>query len=173
MEEKAQYVRKQTRSDDRGQQMRGQNKLNLLHANIKTNKQTYKHTDPGKNKQAGENFNGNFNGRFQGNFKRNFNHSTTPPHGGTSAPRYCIFCETNTHDTGFCKNAKYTAEYKTQQCKRHNACYMCFKTSKHKANTCPKVMKCLLCPRMHHFNNHTRKEIDDYYKKKKKNPNTQ
>ena len=50
---------------------------------------------------------------------------------------------------------------------------MCFKTVEYKASTCTKVMKFKLCPRMHHFNNHTRKEIGDYYKKRKKNPNTQ
>jgi hypothetical protein len=50
---------------------------------------------------------------------------------------------------------------------------MCFKTSEHKANTCPRIMKCRLCPRMHHFNNHTRKEIDEYYKKKKNKTNGQ
>ena len=49
---------------------------------------------------------------------------------------------------------------------------MCFKTIEHKANTCPKIMKSMLYLRMHHFNNHTRKEINDYYKKKKK-PNGQ
>merc|ERR1711872_710575 len=27
----------------------------------------------------------------------------------------------------------------------------------------PKIMKCLLCPRMHHFSNHTRQEISTYY----------
>ena len=64
--------------------------------------------------------------------------------GGPSTPRYCIFCETNTHDTGFCKISKYTADFKSKQCQKHNACYMCFKTSEHKENTCPKIMKCLM-----------------------------
>ena len=112
---------------------------------------------------------GSLNGRFSGNIQGKFNQQNNSyTQGGLSTPKYCIFCETNTHDTGFCKVFKYTAEYKTQQCQKHNACYMCFKTSEHKANTCPKIMKCLLCPRMHHFNNHTRKEINEYYKKKKK-----
>ena len=101
------------------------------------------------------------------------NGNQNKPYGVNPVPKYCIFCETNTHDTGFCKIAKYTTEYKTQQCQKHNACYMCFKTSEHKANTCPRIMKCLLCPRMHHFNNHTRKEINEYYKKKKQKASRQ
>lgn len=113
IEERAQYVRKQIRSDDSSQQLRAQNRLNLHQANIKPHNQTYKYTDPGKNKQARENIKGNFNGRIQGNIKRNFNQSNTPPQEGISVPRYCIFCKTKTHDTGFCIIARYTAEYKT------------------------------------------------------------
>ena len=105
---------------------------------------------------------------FTRNHQGNRNGMQTSVNGGPSTPRYCIFCETNGHDTGFCKIAKYTADYKTQQCQKHNACYMCFKTSEHKANTCPKIIKCLLCPRMHHFNNHSRQEINEYYNKKKR-----
>ena len=172
IEEKAQYVRKQSRPDDRGQQMRGQARLNLHHANIRPYNQTNRNTDPGKYKQAGENIRANFKGKIQGNIKRNYDKTNNTPPGATPAARYCIFCETNTHDTTFCRIARFTADYKTQQCQKHNACYMCFKTSEHKASTCPKTIKCRLCPRLHHFNNHTRKEIDDYYKKRKKNPNT-
>ena len=168
IEEKAQYVQKQARPDDKVQLPRGTNRLNLHHANITSrNNRT---TDPGKQNQFRQNINGQFNGNIRGKFKHQTNGT---PRGGPSTPRYCIFCETNTHDTGFCRIAKYTAEYKTQQCQKHNACYMCFKTGEHKANTCPRIMKCNLCSRMHHFNNHTRKEIDDYYKKKKKKPNGQ
>ena len=166
IEEKAQYVRKQSRPEDKVP--RGTNRLNLHHANITS--QNNKNPDPGKQNQNRQNINGRFNWNIQGKFRNQTNYT---PQGGPSTPRYCIFCETNTHDTGFCRIAKYTAEYKTKQCQKHNACYMCFKTSEHKANTCPRIMKCKLCPRMHHFNNHTRKEIDDYYKKKKKKPNGQ
>ena len=42
---------------------------------------------------------------------------------------------------------------------------MCFRTTEHKAAACPKVVKCFLCSRAHHFNNHSRIEIDDYYKR--------
>ena len=80
-----------------------QNILNLHHANIKPQNHTNSHTDPGKNKQTRENIKGNLNRRIQENFKLNFNQTNPPPQGGTAVPRYCIFCETNTHDTGFCR----------------------------------------------------------------------
>ena len=168
IEEKAQYVRKQARPEDKPPAPRGNNRLSLHHGSITP--QNNKRPDHGKPNQYKQNINGRFNGNIQGRFNQQ-NRGTQQ--GGPSTPRYCIFCETNTHDTGFCRVSKYTAEYKTQQCQKHNACYMCFKTGEHKANTCPRIMKCRLCPRMHHFNNHTRKEIDEYYKKKKKKPNGQ
>jgi len=102
-----------------------------------------------------------------GNFQRQGNGAQSPGNVGLSTPIYCIICETNAHGTGFCKISKYTADYKTQQLQKHNACYICYKTSEHKANTCPKLMKCFLCPRMHHFNNHSREEINNYHIKKK------
>ena len=174
IEEKAQYVRKQTKPDDRSYQPRNQGKhLNLHHASIKPIGQNNRGKDHGGQNQPKNNSNRGPRWNIQGNFQGHMNGNQNKPYGVNSVPRYCIFCETNTHDTGFCKIAKYSAEYKTQQCQKHNACYMCFKTSEHKANTCPKIMKCLLCPRMHHFNNHARKEIDEYYKKKKQKANKQ
>jgi len=173
IEEKAQYVRKQTKPDDKSYQPRNPGKhLNLHHASIKPIGQNNRGKDHGGQNQRNNNSNRS-RWNIQGNFQGHMNGNQNKPYGVNSVPRYCIFCETNTHDTGFCKIAKYTAEYKTQQCQKHNACYMCFKTSEHKANTCPKIMKCLLCPRMHHFNNHARKEIDEYYKKKKQKANRQ
>ena len=141
----------------------------MYHATIKPTQSNQKRTTYRNQQPRKENFQGKIKGNFQGELKAAQNSAN----GGPSTPRYCIFCETNTHDTGLCKIAKYTAEYKTQQCQKHNACYMCFKTSEHKANTCPKIMKCLLCPRMHHFNNHTRQEINEYYNKKKKRQTNQ
>ena len=47
---------------------------------------------------------------------------------------------------------------------------MCFRTTEYKAAACPRIVKCFLCSRVHHFNNHIRSEIDDYYKKNKNKP---
>ena len=138
--------------------------MNSYYASIKQTSHEQKRSNYGNQPDKGN----GFKGKPRNDYQHNQNFARSSGNGGPSTPRYCIFCETNTHDTGFCKIAKYTSDYKSQQCQKHNACYMCFKTSEHKANTCPKIMKCLLCPRMHHFNNHTRQEINDYYKKKKK-----
>ena len=168
IEEKAQYIRKQARPNENSYSKPTPRNINMYHSTIKPVHATQKRTTYRDQQPRKENFQGKIKGNFQGELKGAQNSAN----GGPSTPRYCIFCETNTHDTGFCKIAKYTAEYKTQQCQKHNACYMCFKTSEHKANTCPKIMKCLLCPRMHHFNNHTRQEINEYYNKKKKRRQT-
>ena len=169
IEEKAQYIRKQARPNENSYSKPTPSNLNLYHSAIKPTHSNQKRTTYRDQQPRKENFQGKIKGNFQGELKGAQNSAN----GGLSTPRYCIFCETNTHDTGFCKIAKYTAEYKTQQCQKHNACYMCFKTSEHKANTCPKIMKCLLCPRMHHFNNHTRQKINEYYNKKKKRQTNQ
>ena len=169
IEEKAQYIRKQARPNENSYSKPTPRNLNLYHSTIKPVQSNQKRTTYRDQQPRKENFQGKIKGNFQGELKGAQNSAN----GGPSTPRYCIFCETNTHDTGFCKIAKYTAEYKTQQCQKHNACYMCFKTSEHKANTCPKIMKCLLCPRMHHFNNHTRQEINEYYNKKKRRQTNQ
>ena len=88
----------------------------------------------------------------------------------TSFPKFCIFCETNTHNTSFCAFKKYTAQYKEDKCRRHNACYMCFRTTENRAESCPKRLKCFLCPKAHHFNMHPREQILAYYANNKRNP---
>ena len=164
IEEKAQYIRKQSKPAEGNKP--GFRTMNSYYASMRSPSNDQKRNNPGATPPK-KDYN---RGGAKGNFQRQGNAAQTPGNRGLSTPRYCIFCETNTHDTGFCKISKYTADYKTQQCQKHNACYMCFKTSEHKANTCPKIMKCFLCPRMHHFNNHSRQEINDYYKRKKKQP---
>ena len=164
IEEKAQYIRKQSKPAEGNKP--GFRTMNSYYASMRSPSNDQKRNNPGATPPK-KDYN---RGGAKGNFQRQGNAAQTPGNGGLSTPRYCIFCETNTHDTGFCKISKYTADYKTQQCQKHNACYMCFKTSEHKANTCPKIMKCFLCPRMHHFNNHSRQEINEYYKRKKKQP---
>ena len=169
IEEKAQYIRKQARPSESSNAKPAARNVNLYHATIKPAQSNQKRNNYNNQRQSKD----NIQGKIKGDFRGQIHSAQNPGRGGLSTPRYCIFCETNTHDTGFCKIAKYTADFKTQQCQKHNACYMCFKTSEHKASSCPKIMKCLLCPRMHHFNNHTRQEINDYYNKKKKKPTNQ
>ena len=82
---------------------------------------------------------------------------------------FCIFCEKMGHASGFCRVFKYSKVFKEEKCKKHNACFSCLKTTEHKADACPKRQKCLICARFHHFNLHTRQDIQAYYNKKKKN----
>ena len=57
---------------------------------------------------------------------------------------------------------KYTAQYKEEKRKDHNACFMCFRNMEHKAVVPPKFVKCLLFSREYHFNSHNTNELDDY-----------
>ena len=167
IEENAQYLRKQGRSDDRGPSHRNQEKALMLHSRLKetNNKPYYKNKYPGNKKTYGKDSAGEATFPRGKDYSQNKNN---PSAGGVSWPKYCIFCENNTHTTSFCRAGKHTAKFKMEQCNKHNACYMCFRTSEHKATTCPKAVKCLLCTRTHHFNNHSRSEINEYYKKKDK-----
>ena len=92
---------------------------------------------------------------------------------GTSRHRYCIFCEKSGHDTAYCRIDKYTAQYKEAQCSKHNACYMCFKTTEHISATCSQRIPCYLCKKIHHYNNNTKKEINSYFNKRKFNNRNQ
>ena len=168
MEENAQYMRKPFRTEGRSQ--RNSEKALMLQTRVSNGKKPYKETQPGRQKARGFRKRDSARGNnFQNKEKERGQKSTPNPQaGGVSPPRFCIFCETNTHSTGFCRIGKYTAKYKNDQCQKHNACYMCFQSSEHRAATCPKMMKCLLCTKTHHFNNHPRSEINEYYKKQKK-----
>ena len=169
MEENAQYLRKPFRPE--GRPPRNQEKALMLHTKVNYGK-PYRKNNPGYKKVKGFQKKDSAGGKkFPNNWNKTGQKKTNPntPAGGVSIPKYCIFCETNTHSTGFCRIGRYTAKYKNDQCNKHNACYMCFQTTEHKASTCPKTMKCLLCTKMHHFNNHTRAEINEYYKKQKAN----
>ena len=162
IEENPKYVGKQgTHIDTNELVIRS---INSYYAWMKPQSHEKKRNDYGNKQNKGNDSQGK--PRIQ--YQPNRNVAQSSDNGGQSKPRYYIFCETNTRDTGFCIISKYTADYKSQQCLDHNACYMCFNTSENKGNTCSKIMKYRLYPRMHHFNNHRRKEISDYYKKKKR-----
>ena len=181
IEEKAQYVRKQAKPDDKSHQPHktSTHKALVLHTDVIENRPYRMVRDSGRkatNQRYGNDGSGltasnkkpwNATGRGQSNVSRGNRGS---PAEGPSWPKYCIFCEQNTHDTAFCKTKRYTAEYKEDKCKKHNACFMCFRTTEHKAPACPKLIKCFLCSRVHHFNNHTRAEIDAYYRRKQNQP---
>ena len=134
IEEEAQYIRKQSKPAEGNKP--GFRTMNSYYASMRSPSNDQKRNNPGATPPK-KDYN---RGGAKGNFQRQGNAAQTPGNGGLSTPRYCIFCETNTHDTGFCKISKYTADYKTQQCQKHNACYMCFKTSEHKAKTCLKII---------------------------------
>ena len=177
IEEKAQYVRKQAKPDDKSHQPHktSTHKALVLHTDarqIRPHRMVRGSGRKATNQRYGNDGSGltasnaipwNATGYGQSNVSRGNRGS---PAEGPSWPKYCIFCEQNTHDTAFCKTKKYTAEYKEDKCKKHNACFMCFRTTEHKAPACPKLIKCFLCSKVHHFNNHTRAEIDAYYKRK-------
>ncbi len=67
----------------------------------------------------------------------------------------------------FC-GCKYTKDFKEEKCKKHNACFSCLRTTEHKSDSCPNRRRCLICSRFHHFNLHTKDEINKYYDNKKK-----
>ena len=168
MEENAQYLRRPNRTD--GRVPRSQEKAFVLQTKVSQDKKPFQKTRPQtsgsvqkKNKVRGSKGSNKWNKPGQKGGPSN------TPTEGVPTQRYCIFCESLTHPTGFCKAGKHTAEFKRAQCNKHNACYMCFQTTEHKALTCPKTMKCYICSKTHHFNNHSRAEINEYYKKQKAN----
>jgi len=88
----------------------------------------------------------------------------------TNKNRYCIFCEINGHSTAWCRSLKHTAKFKEEKVRKHNCCYMCLMPTQHRVDTCPFRKQCLICSKIHHFNNHPRQEINEYYKKREQNP---
>ena len=185
IEEKAQYVRRQAKPDEKShphQNKPSTHKALILHTDIKETRpyRMVKHSGRPATKQRYGNdgsgitaSNAMGNSRWEtgyGQSNRNRGFTGGSPAEGPSWPKYCIFCEQNTHNTTHCTAKKHTAQYKENQCKKHNACFMCFRTTEHKAAACPRTVKCFLCSRVHHFNNHSRSEIDDYYKRNKNKP---
>ena len=180
IEENAQYLRRPGRSEekDKGSPQKTQ-RAQIYQTKVKVNatkvvpqtKWERKPFNPARtqvrNTAKGKDVNKFGQNRYPGRetrYKQNRN---------TSFPKFCIFCETNTHSTSFCALKKYTAQYKEDKCRKHNACYMCFRTTEHRAETCPKKLKCFLCPKTHHFNMHPREQILAYYAKNKRNPKKQ
>ena len=174
IEENAQYLRRPGRNEEKGNNQKPY-KAQLFQTTYKVNKKPNQTTKPGIWKKKPPNTFGNwkknqYNKGNQKGFNRNKEKETgqkRTPFQTKPWPKYCIFCETNTHLTGYCTMKKYTTTYKEDKCRKHNACYMCFQTTEHRAETCPKRLKCLICPRVHHFNMHEREKVEEYYKKKK------
>ena len=177
IEEKAQYVRKQAKPDDKShphQNKTPTQKALILHTDIKENR-PYRMVKGSGNSNRKQRYGNDGSGitasnttRWEtghGQSNRNRGFTGGSPAEGPSWPKYCIFCEQNNHNTTHCNEKKYTAQYKEEKCKKHNACFMCFRTTEHKAAACPKYVKCFLCSRVHHFNNHSRSEIDEYYRR--------
>ena len=177
IEEKAQYVRKQAKPDDKShphQNKSSTQKALILHTDTKEKRPYRMVKGPGRpaTKQRygndGSGITASNTTRWEtgyGQSNRNRAFTGGSPAEGPSWPKYCIFCEQNTHDTAFCTVRKYTSKYKEEKCRKHNACFMCFRTTEHKAAACPKVVKCFLCSGTYDFNNHSRIEMDDYYKR--------
>ena len=90
----------------------------------------------------------------------------------TNANSWCIWCEEKGHNTRFC-SSNHSEKHKYDKCMKNNSCFMCFQSTDHKARSCPYRIKCMLCDQVHHFNNHSRKDITAYYEKKKKNEQKQ
>ena len=184
IEEKAQYVRRQAKPDEKShphQNKASTHKALILHTDIKETRPYRMVKGSGRpatkhrygNDGSGITASNSMGSRWEtgyGQSNRNRGFTGGSPAEGPSWPKYCIFCEQNTHNTTHCAAKKHTAQYKENQCKKHNACFMCFRTTEHKASACPRTVKCFLCSRTHHFNNHSRTEIDDYYKRNKNKP---
>ena len=66
--------------------------------------------------------------------------------------------------------SKHSAKVKEEKARKHNCCYMCLMPTQHRVDTCPYRKQCLICSKIHHFNNHPRQEINEYYKNREQNP---
>ena len=128
IEENAQYLRKPNRAEDKGHPQKVQKALMLQSKFREANKR------------------GGFGGRKFSKYDNKKGQTPFPPKGGApiAIAKFCIFCETNTHPTAFCKVKKYTREYKQEKCMKKNACFMCFQLTEHKTATCPSTIKCFL-----------------------------
>ena len=166
-EENAQYLRQNTRTEAKSSYQKS-NKALLLHTSGYTNRNHVPRTVIQHNKirgVSGDKTRGTGQRGKDRLPKPNEKTPTRTPGEGTPRFRYCIFCEMGGHDTRYCKINKYTQSFKENKCNKHNACYMCFKTTEHHAQTCPYRVPCYICKKIHHFNNHSRKEINAYYEK--------
>ena len=81
--------------------------------------------------------------------------------------RFCIFCEKyGDHDSGFCKVKSFSQKYKEDKCMKHKACLCCLRTTDHMASNCPKRRLCMVCKKYHHFNLHSRQDLNSFYNKR-------
>ena len=81
--------------------------------------------------------------------------------------RFCIFCEKyGDHDSGFCKVKTFNQKFKEDKCMKHKACLCCLRTTDHMANNCPKRRLCMVCKKYHHFNLHSRQDLNSFYNKR-------
>ena len=117
IEEKAQYIRKQGKPNEINKPV--VRNMSSYYTTMKPPSHEQKRTNYGnrQNQSQKQNQSYGFKGKsrnpsYQTSVNRNVAQSIG--NGGPLTPRYCIFCETNTHDTGFCKIAKYTTDYKFQ-----------------------------------------------------------
>ena len=160
-EENAYYVR-QGRNDADDKKHPSKIKSKVMQTNVQA-KQQYGGTH--NNKKAAAT-----------NWPRNdgSNHSKHQAlHNAKYGKTHCIFCESPSHDTGYCKVNSYTREFKEERCRKHHACYGCFKTTDHRIDTCPTRKQCQICAKYHHFNIHSRSDIKRYYEKKNKGKGSQ
>lgn len=118
IEEKAQYIRKQARPSESTHTKPVPRNVNLYHATIKpgqNNQNQTRYGDRERNSHSSQQSRKeNFQGKIKGNFRGQIDGANSSNRGEPSTPRYCMFCETNTHGTGLCKIAMYTADFKTQ-----------------------------------------------------------
>ena len=79
-----------------------------------------------------------------------------------------FFCEKyGDHDSGFCKVKSFDQKFKEEKCMKHKACLCCLRTTDHLANNCPKRRLCMVCKKYHHFNLHSRQDLNSFYNKRK------
>ena len=101
-------------------------------------------------------------------YKPNDNGNNFPQFANNGTPkRFCIFCEKyGDHDSGFCKVKSFSQKYKEDKCMKHKACLCCLKTTDHIASNCPKRRLCMVCKKYHHFNLHSRQDLNSFYNKR-------
>ena len=82
---------------------------------------------------------------------------------------YCIFEEVKGHNSVHCLNTKLDFPQKLDKAKKQNVCLVCLKIANHKEKSCDAKFKtCLICGQNHNTNLHARREVDETFRKRKK-----
>ena len=88
---------------------------------------------------------------------------------GKYTKAWCIFENCFGHSSSYCLNAKLDFPQKLAIAKKENVCLVCLKVANHKGKDCDAKFKtCLICGQNHNTNLHARREVDEAFRKRKR-----